>query len=479
MPRIIARRDFLTICGGAIAAVSRLHPFSANPASPAVRKFQSLLRLPNLLRPTNSDETMDYYEIEQRQAAVEILPGRQTTIWGYQGMFPGPTIKTRQSRRTVILHTNKLDVPTVVHLHGGATPSDSDGFPTDLVLPGRQKTYSYPNDRAATLWYHDHAMDHTGLNIFMGLAGMYIVEGEQERQLPLPRDEYDVPLILQDRLFSRDGALLYRPDPVDGPAADVTLINGTPWPRFDVSARRYRFRILNASNARSFRLALSSRQPFVQIATDGGLLAAPRVEQAIPLAMAERVEVIVDFSAYPLNTTVTLDDQNAPLAERSVLQFNVVRKVRDDSRVPDRLAEISAIVPTGATERRSFVFTRADSRHSETRWSINGKEFDAARAIAEVSANDIEQWRLANHSFREKHNVVHPVHLHLANFQILTRNGKPPAPYESGLKDTVSLNVGDEVEIAVRFPRYKGKYLFHCHNLEHEDRGMMARFDVH
>lgn len=479
MPSIIARRDFLTICGGAIAAVSRLHAFSANPASPAVHKFQSLLRLPNLLRPTNSDETTDYYEIEQRQAAVEILPGRQTTIWGYQGMFPGPTIKTRQSRRTVILHTNKLDVPTVVHLHGGATPSDSDGFPTDLVLPGRQKTYSYPNDRAATLWYHDHAMDHTGLNIFMGLAGMYIVEGEQERQLPLPRDEYDVPLILQDRLFSRDGALLYRPDPVDGPAADVTLINGTPWPRFDVSARRYRFRILNASNARSFRLALSSRQPFVQIATDGGLLAAPRVEQAIPLAMAERVEVIVDFSAYPLNTTVTLDDENAPLAERSVLQFNVVRKVRDDSRVPDRLAEISAIVPTGATERRSFVFTRADSSHSETRWSINGKEFDAARAIAEVSANDIELWRLANHSFREKHNVVHPVHLHLANFQILTRNGTPPAPYESGLKDTAALNIGDEVEIAVRFPRYKGKYLFHCHNLEHEDRGMMARFDVH
>lgn len=125
------------------------------------------------------------------------------------------------------------------------------------------------------------------------------------------------------------------------------------------------------------------------------------------------------------------------------------------------------------------MFTRADSSHSETRWSINGKEFDAARAIAEVSANDIELWRLANHSFREKHNVVHPVHLHLANFQILTRNGKPPAAYESGLKDTAALNIGDEVEIAVRFPRYKGKYLFHCHNLEHEDRGMMARFDVH
>ena len=476
---MIARRDFLTISGGAIAAMSRLHPFSARPANPVARKFQTFLRIPTLLRPTQSDETTDYYEIEQRQASVEILPGRRTAIWGYQGMFPGPTIKTRQGRRTVIRHANKLAVPTVVHLHGGATPSDSDGFPTDLLLPGRQKTYSYPNDRAATLWYHDHAMDHTGLNIFMGLAGMYIVEGQDERELPLPRDECDVPLVLQDRLFSADGALLYRPDPVDGPAANVTLINGTPWPRFDVSACKYRFRILNASNARSFRLALSSGQQFVQIATDGGLLEAPRVQQEIPLAMAERVEVIVDFSGYPLNTTVTLDDQNASLAERSLLQFNVVRKVKDDSKVPDRLAEISAIVPSRAAQRRSFVFTRADSRHSETRWSINGEEFDAARAIAEVSANDVELWRLANHTFREKHNVVHPVHLHLASFQILKRNGRSPAPYESGLKDTAALNVGDEVEIAVRFPGYKGKYLFHCHNLEHEDRGMMARFDVH
>ena len=479
MGNTIARRDFLTICGGAMAAVPRLHRFSANPAYPAARKFQSLLRIPSLLRPAHSDETTDYYEIEQRQAAVEILPGRQTTVWGYQGMFPGPTIKTRQSRRTLIRHTNKLDVPTVVHLHGGATPSDSDGFPTDLVLPGGQKTYSYPNDRPATLWYHDHALDHTGRNIFMGLAGMYIVEGTEEGRLSLPRDEYDVPLVIQDRLFSRDGALLYRPDPVDGPAADVTLINGTAWPRFDVSACKYRFRILNASNARSFRLALSSRQPFVQIATDGGLLAAPCVEQEIPLAMAERVEVIVDFSVYPLNTTFTLDDQNVSLPERPLLQFNIVRKVKDDSEIPKRLAEISAIVPRPAPERRSFVFTRADSRHSETRWSINGQEFDAARAIAEVRANDIELWRLANHSFREKHNVVHPVHLHLANFQILKRNGRPPADYESGLKDTAALDVGDEVEIAVRFPGYKGKYLFHCHNLEHEDRGMMARFDVY
>ena len=475
-----SRRDFLISCCGTIglrvaapgASLAHLG-YSIGP------KFQNPLRIPAVLRPVRTDETTDYYEIEQRQASVEILPGKHTTIWGYEGMFPGPTIKTRQSRRTAIRHTNKLAVPTVVHLHGGATPSESDGFPTDLVLPGHQKTYLYPNDRAATLWYHDHAMDQTGRNIFMGLAGMYIVESEEETNLHLPRGEYDVPLILQDRLFSADGSLLYRPDPVDGPAANVILINGTPWPRLEVSACKYRFRILNASNARSFRLGLNPHRAFLQIATDGGLMAAPPIIREIPLAMAERVEVIVDFSLYPLDTTVTLDDLNASARERSLLQFNIVRKAKDESDVPGRLTEFQAVVPDRAAQRRNFIFTRGNSEHSEVRWSINGEEFSPTRAIVEVKANEVEIWRLANHTFREKHNVVHPVHLHLANFQIFKRNGSPPAPYESGLKDTVALNVGDEVEIAARFPRLAGKYVIHCHNLEHEDRGMMARFDVH
>lgn len=147
--------------------------------------------------------------------------------------------------------------------------------------------------------------------------------------------------------------------------------------------------------------------------------------------------------------------------------------------MPARLTEFQAVVPDRAAQRRNFIFTRGNSEHSEVRWSINGEEFSPTRAIVEVKANEVEIWRLANHTFREKHNVVHPVHLHLANFQIFKRNGSPPAPYESGLKDTVALNVGDEVEIAARFPRLAGKYVIHCHNLEHEDRGMMARFDVH
>jgi spore coat protein A len=394
-------------------------------------------------------------------------------------MFPGPTIRVEQDRRTVVRHTNKLGIPTVVHLHGGLTPPDSDGFPTDFVMPGKVKTYFYPNDRAATLWYHDHAMDHTGRNIFMGLAGLYVVEGKQEQNLPLPRDEYDVPLILQDRLFSAGGALLYHPDFVDGPVTDTILVNGVPWPKMEVSARKYRFRMLNASNARSFRLTLSSGQPFVQIATDGGLLAAPKSLRHIPLAMAERIEVVLDFSAYPVDTRLTLDDLNQSAVTRSILAFDVVRKVKDESRIPEQLIERPTIRNDLAIRHREFVFTRGDSQNREVHWSINGEQFDPDHAVADASLGAIEVWRLANHSFRETHDVVHPVHLHLVNFQILQRNGGPPLPHEIGWKDTVALHVGDDVIVGIPMAGFRGRYLFHCHNLEHEDRGMMARFDVH
>jgi spore coat protein A, manganese oxidase len=295
----------------------------------------------------------------------------------------------------------------------------------------------------------------------MGLAGMYIVEGEQERNLPLPRDERDVPLILQDRLFSAEGALLHRPDFVDGPITDTILVNGRPYPRMDVFACRYRFRILNASNA-----------------SDGGLLAAPNLISNVPLAMAERTEVVIDFSAYPVNTRITLDDLNAPADARSILQFYVVRKVKDDSRVPERLAELHTISIDGGVRHRTFLFTRGNPENKEVQWSINGQQLDPTPGIAEINLGDIEVWRLTNHSFRENHNVVHPVHVQLVNFLVLQRNGGAALSHENGWKDTVALNVGDEVVIGMRFEKFKGRYLLHCHNLEHEDRGMIARFDI-
>jgi len=252
--------------------------------SPEVAHFHVPLPIPPVLRPVRSDDEADYYEITQREAQVEILPGLHTTVWGYEGIFPGPTIKARHGRTTVIRHLNRLAIPTVVHLHGGATPSESDGFPTELQIPdghpsyvlqsamcdvtpsssdpghgdrsrssNSTRTYVYPNkQRAATLWYHDHAMGFNGRNIYMGLAGLYLIEDEEEAALPLPRGICDIPLMLFMRTFGADGALVYNSVGHTGAQGDVMLVNGAPWPRW---------RLRDANTASAF-LMLRMRQPF-------------------------------------------------------------------------------------------------------------------------------------------------------------------------------------------------------------------------
>ena len=328
----ISRRRFLKLglAGGAALAL----PFGAcSPsgegstgtllASKAElpEPFGVPLPIPPVAKPVRSDANADYYGITQRVARAEILPGLETEVWAYDGVFPGPTIESRSGRETVMRHKNELPVPVSVHLHGGKTPPGSDGYPTDLIVPhgmkhhGRpmgghhskditfshgHKDYAYPiEQRAATLWYHDHRMDFTAPQVWRGLAGFHIVRDREEDALPLPGGEKDVPLMICDRSFAEDGSFLYPSlDPslmekpgvtegyMDGVLGDAILVNGAPWPEMEVSDTRYRFRILNASNARRYELALdpepSAGPPFVQVGGDGGLLGAPvgRVEQA-------------------------------------------------------------------------------------------------------------------------------------------------------------------------------------------------------
>jgi spore coat protein A, manganese oxidase len=304
-----------------------------------VRKFDVSLAVPAELSPSRSDSDADYYEIEQRVAHAIILPGLRTTIWGYNGVFPGPTIRARAGRKTIVRQTNRLAVPTVVHLHGGVTPSESDGFPTDLSVPdgfpanvpicsslpsidemlrsgrsapGNMKVHTYPNrQRAATLWYHDHAMDFTGRNVFMGLAGFYLIEDEEERALNVPSGVYDVPLMICVRRFAADGSFLYDDRSHLGAQGDVVLVNGAAWPRLEVERRKYRLRILNACNSTPLTLALDTDHDIVQIATDAGLLPAPVAVKQIPLAMAERAEVVIDFAKYRAGTRIVLQDRSA------------------------------------------------------------------------------------------------------------------------------------------------------------------------
>ncbi|WP_188189431.1 multicopper oxidase family protein [Nonomuraea sp. SYSU D8015] len=526
--RGVARRRVLGI-GGALglmaatglsasAALARRPSFTGaelRSAVPLPPPFQVPLPIPSVLAPAGTSGGVDRYEITQREATAEILPGVRTPLWTYEGTFPGPTIESRRGRPITVTHRNELPVPTVVHLHGGRTPAASDGYPTDLVLPeGRHdaathtghgsthdmhdpravvtkltRDYTFPLDqRPALLWYHDHRMDFTAPAIWRGLAGLHIVRDDAEDNLGLPAGRRELPLMLTDRAFAADGTLAYpaldptlreRPgvrDPyLAGVLGDVILVNGAPWPVHEVDAARYRLRILNASNARHYELEVVTddgrRLDLVQIGADQGLLATPVTHRLLPLAPAERHDVVIDFSGVPVGGRVRLVNRLGSGRTRDVMAFRIARKATDDSRIPRIL---STDLPTwrrsDAVRVRDFSF-RTGRMRGDHGWLIDGLPFDPARSDVTTRLGDIEVWRLIA-------DVHHPVHLHLVGFRILSRGGGPPLPHDAGLKDTVSLRPGESAEIITRFDGYRGRYLFHCHNAEHEDMGMMANLEI-
>jgi spore coat protein A len=511
----LSRRRFLALVGGTGAAavlVSCGVDLSTGQTAELLRSevplphpFRVPLPIPPVKQPSRTDGTTDYYEITQREASMEILPGLQTPIFGYDGRFPGPTIESRSGRSTVVRHVNELPVPIVVHLHGGNTPAASDGYPVDLVLPTNgqvhdwmhngmtgdiaqgSKDYEYPLDqRAATLWYHDHRMDFTGPQVYRGLAGFHLVRDDEEDALPLPRGDREVPLMITDRAFAEDGSFRYPAnDPslrhmpgvddafMEGVLGDVILVNGAPWPVLEVAATRYRFRVLNASNARRYRLALDpprDGQPLVQIGSDGGLLPRPVRHKSVDIAPAERFDLVLDFSAYDLGDEITLVNGLGSGSTGQIMQFRVVRHEPDDSAVPDRLSEVEELDPSQATVTRTWRFTRGRIGN-HLGWVINGRPFDPNRMDARPRLGDVEIWRFGT-------DLHHPVHVHLSPFQVVRRGNGGPGAFDGGWKDTVDVRPSEHVDVAIRFTGHRGPYVMHCHNLEHEDMAMMAAFET-
>jgi spore coat protein A, manganese oxidase len=408
-----------------------------------------------------------------RPAVKEIIPGLPTTVWGYNGSFPGPTILARRGRSVAIRQQNNLKVETSVHLHGGHTPAASDGYPLDMIMPGEHKDYLYPNDQLpATLWYHDHVMDFTGRNVYNGLAGCYILSDDYEDSLPLPSGRYDVPLIIQDRLFNPDGSLAYSLV-ANGLFGDTILVNGNVQPFFHVERRKYRFRILNGSNARRYELALSNKQPFIQIGSDGGLLSAPVGRTSVTLAPAERVDLVIDFARVSGGTDIVLNNLLGFGSTGQVMQFRVKSQKygkwdTDPSSIPSSFREVVPIPPASASVNRTFTLHGAAGR-----FTINDQEFDPKRIDAEPQLGATEIWTFDNH-----HALPHPMHVHNISWQILDINGMPPQPWDAGWKDTFNVAANQSVRVIGKFIDYTGLYVFHCHNLEHEDLGMMAQFRV-
>jgi spore coat protein A, manganese oxidase len=472
-----SRRQFLM---QGTAALASLVPRPAARSLGEVPAFRMPLPIPPVLSPVRTDASGDFYDIRQQEALVEILPGVRTRIWGYNGQFPGPTIRARRGRPSFVTHTNALTVPTVVHLHGGVTQPESDGFPTDIIAAGATRRYEYRNiGRAATLWYHDHNRADAGRNLYMGLAGLYLLEDDAAINGQLPRDRFDIPLILQDRAFGDDGEFDYDHRGHHGAAGTIMLVNGAAWPVLEVAARKYRFRILNASNATSVRLALTPARQFIQIAVDQGLLPRPVSLSTLDVAMAERTEIVIDFSEYALGTRVLLRDLRAQGPAARLMRFDVVRAAREDSVVPGVLSEFEPLRRVDAVQTRTFVLGGRPMLGipPPVQWLINGEPFDPTRVDASPRLGDIEVWRFVNRRFLGR-TMMHPMHTHLAPFQVVRRNGRAPLRQEGGWKDTVAIDDGEEVEVAIRWGGYRGRYLLHCHNLEHEVHTMMARVDV-
>jgi spore coat protein A len=401
------------------------------------------------------------------------------------------------------LHGCGRDVPEVracVHLHGARARPEDDGQPEDWLVPGSSRTCNYPmQQEASTLWYHDHAMGLNRLNIYAGLFGMAIVRDRSEDALHLPLGRYEVPLIFFDRNFSTSGQLYYPesgdPDHPWVPEfnGDGLMVNGKIRPYFAVEPQPYRFRMLNASNSRFFALALAGNAPFHQIGSDQGLLSAPVQLTRLNLAPAERADVTIDFSAVA-GQTVHLTHGGV-----GVLEFRVgrgsVRTAARSAPVPKALLPIARMPEATATLTRTVTLSEYPDQNGNTMLMLINRKRWHEPVTEKPKLGTTEIWEFVNLT-----EDTHPMHLHLVRFQVLDRrvfdvfafrNSLPgnqgirylapaalPEPNELGWKDTVQCPPGMVTRIIVRFEGYAGRYLYHCHILEHESNDMMRPFEV-
>lgn len=453
----------------------------------------------------------------------------ETMEWGYQGESPGPTIEVEAGRPLTVQWKNELppahplrlpkgadvispDVRAVTHLHGADVTEDNpmdrlhnnDGWPDAWTVMGETQIAEYPNQLSArTLWYHDHAMGTTGRNVAAGLIGLYEIHDDLERKMNLPNGEFDIPLILQARGLNPDGSLFYTDDIMNEFYGNVVSVNGKIWPYLDVEPRRYRFRMLNASNARSYQLKLLDQidmatpgPPFVQIGSDSGFLEQPVTPKRLIIAPAERMDFIVDFSSYDGRDFVLQNSSRDPGENEveipEIMLFRVRKKLSqpDTTSVPDRLREIVRLSPADVSQTRRIIFDQMRMPDGNMMMTLNGLGWRDAVVERPVLGTS-EIWELANTL-----TDVHPFHIHGVQFQVLDRRlfdveqflktgevvylgpAQPPEVNEMAWKDTVRSLPQMITRIIMRFEQHPGHFVYHCHNLEHEDMEMMRPYDI-
>jgi|CXWL01.1.fsa_nt_gi FtsP/CotA-like multicopper oxidase with cupredoxin domain len=396
-------------------------------------------------------------------AQVNMGDGVQRWVWAYNGRLPGPTWVARTGDTVTTTLFNGLDDHTITHWHGLIVDFENDGGPLLHIEPGQTYNYGFPIiQRAGLNFYHPHPHMLTGEQVAMGLAGAFIIRDDEEDALGLPSGAYEVPLVIRDASFDSRGNMLYNPTST-GFKGKFPLVNGTLRPMLNVDRGVYRFRVVNGSNARVFKLALSNGAPMTIIGNDGGLLRSPATATQIELGMAERLDLLVDFSALSAGQSVTLRCLGA--------KWDLIRFVGTGAQgvtysPPAILSTIETLVGP-STPTRTFSFDGMSR--------INGQVYDMNRIDFQVPFGTVERWR-----FITGGNAPHPVHVHGASFQVKSRTkGRGTLfPWEAGWKDTVLLNDREIVDVLIRFDAYRGLYVMHCHQLEHESMGMMTNFEV-
>jgi len=553
-----SRRSFLKLC---IASMPNLLlanrtnaevAESSTIAKPVYHTTGSLdryidpLPIPKRLIPYGTSKDGILYRMRMLEFTKQMhsqLP--PTRLWGYEGQYPGPTIEAFRDKPIVVIWENHLPsqhifeidprihgampptpaVRTVPHLHGARTRSECDGLPEEWFTPGGSALYAYPNgQQAATLWYHDHAMGITRLNVYAGLAGFFLLRDDEERGMSLPSGDYEVPLLLQDRTLDDKGQLMYSPTYDDGQRppphwwapemfGDLPVVNGAIYPYLHVEPRIYRLRLLNGANSRFFNLFFNlAKRPtdipslvsFHQIGTDGGFLPGPVVLQKLLLAPAERADLIVDFSGLEGKTLTLSNNAAAPFPGwntmvnshhaqlNELMQFLVTIPLSSNGKSSSMQVAhpLTRLDETESVATRDFILSEGiDHEGRGMCMEINGKRYDDP--VTEiVKLGSIEIWRFINNT-----EDAHPMHVHMVQFQVLRRQGfnpvslrsgvlelvgklRLPAANEAGWKDTAVVNPQEVLTIIVRFEKYTGRYAFHSHILEHEDNEMMRPFEV-
>jgi FtsP/CotA-like multicopper oxidase with cupredoxin domain len=468
---MINRRNFIK---GLMAGAALPSVITATGYASAAKK-ENFLQIPPLLEKNKSGGTSQFH-INVQEGATEFFKNVPVNTLGYNGSLLGKTLRVRKGEKVSISVTNSLKEHTTTHWHGLLVPGNMDGGPHQVIRPGETWKADFTIEQpATTAWYHPHGDGNTASQVYKGLGGLFLIDDENSLKLDIPNDYGvdDIPLVIQDRLFSDDGNLHYLSsmrDVMYGMYGNKVIVNGVLEPTFEAPNGKVRFRLLNGSNARTYNFQFSDKQQFDVIASDGGFLPRPVKRNMIRVSPGERYEIIADFSGYKAGAEIYLGDSG----------YNFMRIVVSSVKgfkgaVPEKLTEYEHTELSRVVGKRRFYLNGMGHMVN-----INGKKMNMRRIDEYMKLGTTEIWEVSSRMgmmMGGGSGVIHNFHAHGTLFKILSRNGKAPAPEESGWKDTVALPDGEVVQLLASF-NHKGLFMYHCHILEHEDNGMMGQYIV-